>query len=58
MKEEVSDDLVKECKKTGRKPRSTHCLSFHAGMEGDFVNEELMKISCANEEENTRDQRY
>lgn len=58
MKEEVSDDLVKNVKRqAGSRAALTACL-FTPGMEGDFANEELMKISCANEEESTRDQRY
>lgn len=58
MKEEVSDDLVKNVKKqTGGRAALIACL-FTPGMEGDFANEEFMKTSCVNEEENTRDQRY
>lgn len=57
-KEEVLDDLVKNVKRqAGSRAALTACL-FTPGMEGDFANEELMKISCANEEESTRDQRY
>lgn len=58
MKEEVSDDFVKDVKRqAGSRAALTACL-FAPGIEGDFANEELMKISCANEEESTRDQRY
>lgn len=58
MKEEVSDDLVKNVKRqTGGRAALIACL-FTPGMEGDFANEEFMKTSCVNEEENTRDQRY
>lgn len=57
-KEEVSDDLVKNVKRqTGGRAALIACL-FTPGMEGDFANEEFMKTSCVNEEENTRDQRY
>lgn len=58
MKEEVSDDFVKDVKRqAGSRAALIACL-FTPGMEGDFANEELMKTSCANEEERTRGQRY
>lgn len=57
-KEEVLDDFVKNVKRqAGGRAALTACL-FTPVMEGDFANEEFMKTSCVNEEENTRDQRY
>lgn len=58
MKEEVSDDLVKNVKRQAESRVALIACLFTPGMEGDFANEELMKTSCANEEENTRDRRY
>lgn len=58
MKEEVSDDLVKNVKRQAESRAALIACLFTPGMEGDFANEELMKTSCANEEENTRDRRY
>lgn len=58
MKEEVSDDLVKNVKRQAESRAALIAYLFTPGMEGDFANEELMKTSCANEEENTRDRRY
>ena len=53
-----AERLVKNVKKqAGSRAALTACL-FTPGMEGDFANEEFMIISWANEEENTRDQRY
>lgn len=58
MKEEVSDDLVKNVKRQAESRAALIACLFTPGMEGDYANEELMKTSCANEEENTRDRRY
>ena len=58
MKEEVSDDLVKNVKRQAESRAALTACLFTPVMEGDFANEELMKTSCANEEENTRDRRY
>lgn len=58
MKEEVSDDLVKNVKRQAESRAALIACLFTPVMEGDFANEELMKTSCANEEENTRDRRY
>lgn len=58
MKEEVSDDFVKNVKRQAESRVALIACLFTPGMEGDFANEELMKTSCANEEENTRDRRY
>lgn len=57
-KEEVLDDLVKNVKRQAESRAALIACLFTPGMEGDFANEELMKTSCANEEENTRDRRY
>lgn len=58
MKEEVSDDLVKNVKRQAESRAALIACLFTPVMEGDFANEEFMKTSCVNEEENTRDQRY
>lgn len=57
MKEEVSDDLVKNVKRQAESRAALIACLFTPGMEGDFANEELMIISCGNEED-AQDQRY
>lgn len=57
MKEEVSDDLVKNVKRQAESCAALIACLFTPGMEGDFANEELMIISCGNEED-AQDQRY
>lgn len=57
MKEEVSDDLVKNVKRQAESRAAFNACLFTPGMEGDFANEGLMKTSCANEED-AQDQRY
>ena len=57
MKEDVSDDLVKNVKRQAESRAALIACLFTPGMEGDFANEELMIISCGNEED-AQDQRY
>ena len=57
MKEEVSDDLVKNVKRQAESRAALIACLFTPGMEGDFANEELMIISCGKEED-AQDQRY
>lgn len=57
MKEEVSDDFVKNVKRQAESRAALIACLFTPGMEGDFANEELMIISCGNEED-AQDQRY
>ena len=57
MKEEVSDDLVKNVKRQAESRAALIACLFTPGMEGDFANEELMIISYGNEED-AQDQRY
>ena len=57
MKEELSDDLVKNVKRQAESRAALIACLFTPGMEGDFANEELMIISCGNEED-AQDQRY
>lgn len=57
MKEEVSDDFVKNVKRQAESRAAFNACLFTPGMEGDFANEELMIISCGNEED-AQDQRY
>ena len=56
MKEEISDDLVKNVKRQAESRAALIACLFTPGMEGDFANEELMIISCGNEEDALRKQ--
>jgi len=52
-----SDDFVKNVKRQAESRAAFNACLFTPGMEGDFANEELMIISCGNEED-AQDQRY